>query len=112
MNWVLASAAPIVIGAALWLTGWIHPAMAAYHLMCAIVIAVRRHRVRALFQADRRTALWAVGTTVAVVAVLPLAPLLVDLGSFRGLFRQTLFPKGDPAALFAIFAAYTLIVHV
>ncbi len=112
MNWVLAAAAPAVTVSLLALTGRIHPAMLAYHALCAIAIFVRRQQVRSLLTADRRTALWAIGTTLAIVVALPVAPFIVDLASFRGLFRQTLFPRGDPSTLFWAFAAYTLIVHV
>ena len=40
----LASAAPVIVGIVLMGTGLIHPAILAYHLLCAV--AVYRHRAR------------------------------------------------------------------
>jgi membrane protease YdiL (CAAX protease family) len=111
MNWILAAAAPALVGAVLLLSGWIHPAILAYHLLCGIAIFRHRDRLRRLFRGDRTTALWAAGTTLAIAAVLLAAPLLQDPAPYRELFRRKLLPWGPPPALFAVFAAYTMVVH-
>jgi membrane protease YdiL (CAAX protease family) len=111
MNWLLAAAAPALVGAVQLLSGRIHPAIPAYHLLCAIAIHRHRARLRPLFRGDRTTTLWAAATTLAIAAVLLAAPLLQDPAPFRDLFRRTVLPWGPPRALFAVFAAYTMIVH-
>ena len=111
MNWALAAAAPAVVGLAFWATGLLHPAIVGYHLLCAAAVWRRRDRVRRLLQGGPSTLAWTAGTTLVIALGLAAAPLLHDPSPYRELFRTTLFPWGDPTTLFAIFAAYTMIVH-
>jgi hypothetical protein len=55
MNWALAAAAPATVGLIFWATGLIHPAIVAYHILCAVAVWRRRARVRTLLRADRST---------------------------------------------------------
>jgi membrane protease YdiL (CAAX protease family) len=111
MNWILAAAAPALLGAVQLLSGWIHPAILAYHLLCAIAIYRHRARLRPLFRGGRGTRVWAAATTLAIAGVLLAAPLLQDPAPYRDLFRRKLLPWAHPPALFAVFAAYTMVVH-
>jgi membrane protease YdiL (CAAX protease family) len=111
VNWILAAAAPVLIGSALLATGRIHPAILAYHALCAAAIFRQRRRLRPLFPWNRTTALATLATTFVIVAFLLAAPFVRDPAPYRDLFRHTLFPRGDPRTLFTLFAAYTMVVH-
>jgi membrane protease YdiL (CAAX protease family) len=111
MNWALAAAPPALVGLVFGATGYLHPAIVAYHVLCAVAVWRRRERVRTLLRGGSSTLAWTAGTTLAIAAGLGVAPLLHDPLPYRELFRKTLFPWGDPATLFAVFAAYTLVVH-
>jgi len=111
MNWALAAAAPAIVGLVFWAAGFIHPAILAYHGLCGVAVWRRRARVRALLRTDRSTAAWTAGTTLAIAVCLAAAPFIHSPAPYRDLFRRTLLPWGDPAGMFAMFAAYTMIVH-
>lgn len=111
MNWALAAAAPAVVGLVFWASGILHPAIAAYHVLCGIAVWRARARVRTLLRSDRSTPAWTAGTTVAIALCLAVAPFLHDPAPYRELFRKTLLPWGDPNVLFALFAVYTMVVH-
>lgn len=111
MNWALAAAAPAVVGLVFWASGLIHPAIVAYHALCAVAVWRRRARVRTLLRADRSTLPWIGGTTLIVALFLVAAPFVHDPRPYRELFRKTLLPWGDPRTLFAIFAVYTMAIH-
>ena len=111
MNWLLAAAAPVVVGSVYLLTGFVHPAILAYHALCAVAVFRHRPRVRSLLRDGRSVAAWALGATAVIVGALLLAPLVQDPGPYRPLFRRTLLPWGRPELMFAIFAAYTMLVH-
>lgn len=111
MNWVLAAAAPAIVGLVFWAAGVIHPAIVAYHALCGVAVWRHRARVRTLLRTDRSTAAWTAGTTLAIALCLAAAPFVHDPAPYRDLFRKTLLPWGDPAALFGLFAAYTMVVH-
>ena len=87
-------------------------AILAYHGLCAAAIFRERARLRQLFRWNPATLLWAIGMTGVIAAVLLAAPLVQDPSPYRDLFRNILFPRGDPRVLFVWFAAYTMIVHV
>ena len=111
MNWMLAAAAPATVGLVFWASGIVHPAIVAYHVLCAVAVWRRRTRVRSLLRADRTTLAWTLATTLVVALVLVAAPFVHDPKPYRDVFRKTLLPWGDPATLFAIFAVYTLAIH-
>ena len=111
MNWALAAAPAAIVGLVFWATGFVHPAILAYHLLCGIAIWLRRERVRAFLRADGSTWAWVAGTTLIVALCLAAAPFLHPPAPYRDLFRRTLLPWGDPRALFALFAVYTMVVH-
>lgn len=111
MNWALASLAPVIVGAILMATGFLHPAIVAYHVLCAIAIVGRRARLRTFFRAGRAVLLWTTGTTLVILGAIALGPLLRDPAPYRALFRAVLFPRGDPSTGFVLFAIYTLLVH-
>jgi membrane protease YdiL (CAAX protease family) len=111
MNWALAASAPAIVGLVFWASGIIHPAILAYHALCAIAIWRRRERVRPLLRTGSNTLAWAGATTLVVVLFLIAAPFLHDPSPYRDLFRRTLLPWGDPATLFALFALYTMVIH-
>jgi len=111
MNWALAAAAPAIVGLVFWATGLIHPAIVAYHALCAVAVWRHRARVRNLLRADRSTLPWIVGTTLIIALFLVAAPFVHDPKPYRDLFRRTLLPWGDPTTLFALFAVYTLLIH-
>jgi membrane protease YdiL (CAAX protease family) len=111
MNWLLAAAAPALVAAVYLLAGRIHPAIVAYHALCAVAVFRHRSRVRSLLSGGRSVPAWSLGTTAAIAAVLLAAPLVQDPAPYRALFRQTLLPWGRPELTFAIFAAYTMLVH-
>lgn len=109
MNWILAAAAPALLGIVFLAARWIHPAILAYHLLCAAAIWRQRARVRSLL---RPAAGWTAGTTLVILGVLALAPLIQDPAPYRSLFVRTMLPGERPGLLFALFAAYSMIVHV
>ena len=111
MNWLLAAAAPLVVGGVFLVSGWVHPAISAYHLLCAVLIFKRRDRVRSLLRWETSTARWTIATTLVIVSFLLCSPLLVNPAPYREVFASTLFPVGPRPALFALFAAYTLVIH-
>jgi membrane protease YdiL (CAAX protease family) len=111
MNWILAGAAPALVAVVYGLSGCIHPAILAYHVLCAVAVYRRRSRVRALLSGGRAVLGWTLATTGLVVAALLLAPWLEDLTSYRALFRKTLLPWERPGLTFALFAVYSMIVH-
>jgi len=108
---MLAAAAPATVGLVFWASGIVHPAIVAYHVLCAVAVWRRRTRVRSLLRADRTTLAWTLATTLVVALVLVAAPFVHDPKPYRDVFRKTLLPWGDPATLFAIFAVYTLAIH-
>jgi membrane protease YdiL (CAAX protease family) len=111
MNWALAAAAPALVGLVFWATGLIHPAIVAYHVLCAVVVWRHRTRVRTLLRADRSTLPWIAGTTLIIALFLVAAPFVHDPKPYRDVFRRTLLPWGDPTTLFALFAVYTMVIH-
>jgi len=111
MNWALAAAAPATVGLVFWGTGLIHPAIVAYHVLCAAAVWRRRDRVRSLLRSDRTTLAWTAGTALIVALFLIAAPFVHDPTPYRDLFRKTLLPWGDPNTLFAAFAVYTMVIH-
>lgn len=112
MDWILAAAAPLAVALVLLASGAVHPALLAYHLLCAVMIFRRRHRLRSLWRWEASTALWTMGTCLLTVAVLSGAPWAVDPAPYRDVFVRTLFPAGVRPVLFALFATYTLVIHV
>jgi membrane protease YdiL (CAAX protease family) len=106
MNWLLAMAAPAVVAGVYFVTGFIQPAVVAYHLLCAVAIYDQRDRVRALYQVQRATVLWAIGSSAAIAAFLAVAPLVLDPRPYRDVFRETVLP-----GFFPVFVAYTMFVH-
>ena len=112
MNWLPAIAAPAVVGAAFLACGRIHPAILAYHVLCAVLILRNRTRIRPLLHPIRVPWKWALGTTALFTLFLIAGPLLVSPEPYRDLFRRILFPSGNPSSLFVLFAAYSLGVHV
>jgi membrane protease YdiL (CAAX protease family) len=111
MNWALAAAPTAIVGLVFWATGFIHPAIVAYHLLCLGAIHARRDRIRALFRIDRATACWATGLTGAIAVCLAAAPLVHDPTPYRELFRAIVTPGSRAELLFWIFAAYTMVIH-
>ena len=111
MDWALAAAAPAIVGLVFWATGLIHPAIVAYHVLCAGAVWRYRARVRTLLRADRSTLPWIAGTTLIIALFLIAAPFVQDPKPYRDVFRRTLLPWGDPTTLFAIFAVYTMVIH-
>jgi membrane protease YdiL (CAAX protease family) len=112
MMWAWAAAAPAVVGGLLLLTGRIHPAIAGYHLLCAAAVIHARNRVRPLFRWDGTVARWTAGVTLLVVVFLAAAPWVVNPGRFKEDFLRTVVPGDSPRLTFALFAAYTMLVHV
>jgi len=112
VNWLLAAAAPTVLGLVFLASGRIHPAMLAYHVLCAIVIFRHRARIRVLLPSPSRAWRWGLGTLALFLPFLVAGPLVLDPAPYREVFRRTLFPSGGPSVPFLLFAAYTLIVHV
>ncbi|HLF93645.1 MAG TPA: hypothetical protein VJB14_09285 [Planctomycetota bacterium] len=49
MDWILAALAPALIAGVLYATGWAHPAILAYHALCATAILRARRGIRPLF---------------------------------------------------------------
>ncbi len=111
MNWLLPAAAPLLIGGVLLASGLVPAAILAYHALCAAAIVRHRARVRAYLRGGRPVLAWSLGTTLVIASSLLLGPLILDPAPHRELFRRTVFPWGDPGALFPVFAAYTMIVH-
>ena len=111
MNWALAAAAPAIVGLVFWATGLIHPAIVAYHALCAVAVWRHRGRVRTLLRTDPTTLRWAAGTTLLVALFLIAAPFVHNPTPYRELFRKTLLPWGNPGTLFALFAVYTMVLH-
>lgn len=112
MNWLLAAAAPTVLGLVFLASGRIHPAMLAYHALCAVVIFRHRARVRVLLLYPSPAWKWGLGTLALFLPFLLVGPLVLDPAPYREVFRRTLFPSGGPPVLFPLFAAYTLFLHV
>jgi len=112
VNWLLAAAAPTVLGLVFLASGRIHPAMLAYHALCAVAIFRHRARVRVLLPSRWRAWKWGLGTVWLFLPFLVTAPTILDPSPYREVFRRTLFPFGGPPVLFPLFAAYTLLVHV
>ncbi len=112
MNLLLAVAAPAVVGLVFLATGRIHPAMLAYHALCALFIFKQRARIRSLLPSDRRAWRWGIGSIALFLPFLVAGPFVLDPAPYRDVFRRVLFPLGSPSVLFFLFAAYTLIVHV
>jgi len=111
MNWALAAAAPAIVGLVFWAAGIVHPAIVAYHVLCAVAVWRRRARVRTLLRGDRTTLAWTLATALVVALFLVAAPFVHDPRPYREVFRKTLLPWGHPATLFAVFAVYTMAVH-
>jgi len=111
LNWLLAAAAPVVVGGVFLVSGWVHPAIWAYHLLCAVLIFRRRNRVRSLLRWTPSTAIWMIATGLLIVCFLACSPLVVNPVPYREVFGSTLFPVGPKPLLFAGFAAYTLVIH-
>lgn len=111
MNWALAAAAPAMVGLVFWATGLLHPAILAYHVLCAAAVWRHRIRVRTLLRADRSTLLWIAGTTLVIALFLVAAPFVHDPKPYRDVFRRTLLPWGEPTTIFTAFAVYTMVVH-
>jgi len=95
----------------LLVSGWVHPAIWAYHLFCAVLIYRRRDRVRSLLRWTPSTAIWTIATGLLIVGFLACSPLVVNPVPYREVFGSTLFPVGPKPLLFAVFAAYTLVIH-
>jgi len=112
MNWLLAAAAPAIVGLVLLSTGWIHLAMLAYHGLCASLILGNHARVRSRMPWDRRAWTWGLGVTGAFIPFMISGAFILDPAPYREIFQRTLFPVGPPPILFFVFAAYTLLVHV
>lgn len=112
MNWFLAALAPVVVGGAYALTGKPLAATVAYDALSIVAIWRARARIQPLFRWNRDTALWAAGSSVLFVACLALAPLILDLASYRELFRRDVLLNLPSALAFAVFAGYTMVVHV
>ena len=112
MNWLLAAAAPTVLGLVFLASGRIHPAMLAYHALCAVAILRHRARIRVLLPSPSRAWRWGLGTLLLFLPFLVAGPFVLDPAPYREVFRRTLFPSGEHSGLFLLFAAYTLLLHV
>jgi membrane protease YdiL (CAAX protease family) len=112
VNWLLAAAAPTVLGLVFLASGRVHPAMLAYHALCAMAIFRHRARVRILLPSRGHAWKWGLGTLVLFLPFLVAGPFVLDPAPYREVFRRTLFPSGGAPVLFPLFAAYTLLVHV
>jgi membrane protease YdiL (CAAX protease family) len=110
MNWLFAALAPAVMAGILWATGRAEPAIGAYHATCVIGIILARHRIRPLLKWTSSTGTWAGWTTVVFLAGLAVPLLFWSPSTIREQGRA-FFPWNDSEAAFAIFAAYTMIVH-
>jgi membrane protease YdiL (CAAX protease family) len=111
VKWRWAVLAPALVGGVLLGTGRIHGAVAAYHVLCAILVLRDRRQVRPLLRWDRSIALWATGTTLLIASFLALAPEVVDPAPYRQIFLDTAFPSESSRRLFPAFAAYSLAIH-
>src|SRR5262249_18419149 len=103
MNWALAAAPSFLIGILFAATGRIHPAILAYHLLCGALIVGARSRVRPLLARPPGTSRLALGCTLAVLAALACATLVLDPAPYRATVHQVLIPWGHPQAFFAVF---------
>jgi len=112
MNWKLAVAVPVLVGTIFVATGWIHPSIGAYHLLCAALVFRHRHLIRPRLRWERSTARWAIGTSLLVVFFLGCSLRVVEPALYKEVFIRTFFPAGANPALFALFAFYTLLIHV
>jgi len=92
-------------------SGRIHPAILAYHLLCAALVFRHWPRVRPLFRWERSTLGWTIGISLGILPFLLCAPLAVHPAPYREAFVRSLFPAGPKLAHFALFAAYTLLIH-
>lgn len=111
MNWILGSAAPVLVVALFLATGRATPTIVGYHLFCAAIVFAFRARIRPLLRWDAQTARWAAGVSLPVVAFLLAAPMVASPAPYKELFLKTVFPDGSPARLFPAFAAYSLLIH-
>jgi len=111
MDWIFAALAPALVAGVLWATGWAHPAILAYHLLCATAIVRSRKRIRPLFAWHASTGRWAVGATLLFCGALFIPLLFWDPRSIRATAAAALFPWKRADLAFAGFAAYTMIVH-
>jgi membrane protease YdiL (CAAX protease family) len=109
VNWLLAAAAPALVAGVLWGTGRPNLAIGAYHALCAIAIVRARRRIRPLLVWGGGTGSWAAGTTGVFLAGLAVPLLLISPASIRGM--RAFFPWNETEAAFALFAAYTMVVH-
>jgi membrane protease YdiL (CAAX protease family) len=112
VNWLLAAAAPTVLGLVFLAFGRIHPAMLADHALCAVAIFRHRARIRVLLPSPFRAWRGGLGTLALFLPFLVAGPFVLDPAPYREVFRRTLFLSGEPPVLFLLFAAYTLLLHV
>lgn len=111
MHWLLGALAIAALGTIYVATSWVHAGIVAYHAVCLAGILIHRRRVRALLAGGRSTALWSIGTTLAILAGLAVPLLVWDPSSVREEANRQLFAWPDKMRTFAFFAAYTMIVH-
>ena len=111
MEWIWAALAPALIAGVLYATGWAHPAILAYHVLCATAIVRARKRIRPLFAWHASTGKWAAGASVLFVGVLLLPLLVWDPRSIQATAAAALFPWKRADLGFMLFAAYTMLVH-
>jgi len=111
VNWTLAAAAPLIVGGLFLATGRIHPAILAYHVLCAVMIFRDQRRIRDWFRWETSTLRWTVGATVLVLGALACGPLIQNPSPDKAVFHRVLFPFGHVRVAFPIFAVYTLLVH-
>lgn len=111
MDWIFAALAPALIAGVLFATGWAHPAILAYHALCATAILRARRRIRPLFAWHGSTLKWALGASALFVAVLFLPLLFWDPRTIRESAAAALFPWKRADLGFLLFGAYTMIVH-
>lgn len=111
MNWILAAVAPAALAGVLWGTGRAHPAILAYHVVCAAGIVRARRRIGPLFSWNASTAAWTAGTTAIFLAGLFLPLLFWDPAAVRAPAMAALFPWKRVDLAFVLFSAYTMVVH-
>jgi membrane protease YdiL (CAAX protease family) len=111
MRWGWGAAAVAVLGGVFVASGWVHPAILAYHAVAIAGIVRHRKRLRPLLAWDGRILRWTLGTTAVIVAGLLLPRLFFDPVAVRERAVAVLFPVADRGRLFAGFAVYTLLVH-
>lgn len=111
MNWFLAALAPAVFAAVLWPTNMAHPAILAYHGVCAFGIFRERRRIRPLFAWTASTGKWVAGTTIVFVSCLFLPLLFWDPRTVREPAATALFPWKNVDLTLVIFVVYTMVFH-